>query len=255
MSILNGYTGMISDAGTPFYPILAQSFRAGCGLWQGVVRLRRTHGEIIMNDLEAKQTARTEAFSDGVIAIVITLLAFELRVPGEDATAQAGGLLPALAQNWATYLSFVISFVTVLIMWVNHHRMFTIITRTDQNFLILNGLLLMGITLVPFANKLVSDYIDTDQAALSLMIYNVLFAFIAVFYLLVWNYATKKRRLVTNSVPDAYIKAIDDKFWMGPLIWLAAGALGFVHIVLGVMAVLLLLVYFAMRDFSLMRSN
>ena len=94
--------------------------------------------------MAASETARIEAFSDGVFAIAITLLVLDLKVPrelGQDRTLEQ-----ALVAQWPAYLAFVSSFMTILIMWVNHHRMFTLIGRSDDRLLFYNGLLLMGVT-------------------------------------------------------------------------------------------------------------
>src|SRR5438093_9234247 len=110
---------------------------------------------------EEKQTGRIEAFSDGVLAIVITLLALDLRVPPipEDRSVS---LVSQLLKQWPVYLAFFISFMFVLVMWINHHRLFTAIRRSDNNLLLLNGLLLMGITVVPFGTALVAEYLQSD---------------------------------------------------------------------------------------------
>ena len=82
----------------------------------------------------AKETARVEAFSDGVFAIAITLLVLDLKAPPESASLLAG-----LLAQWPVYVAYLISFLFILIMWVNHHRMFEHIARVDNNFLYLNG--------------------------------------------------------------------------------------------------------------------
>src|SRR5262245_38427492 len=94
------------------------------------------------------ETARIEAFSDGVFAIAITLLVLDLKVPKE--AGHDLSLASALAAQWPAYLAFVTSFLTILVMWINHHRMFTLIGRSDDRLLVYNGLLLMGVTLVLF---------------------------------------------------------------------------------------------------------
>ena len=75
-----------------------------------------------------KESGRVEAFSDGVFAIAITLLILEVKVPrgfsGKD-------LVPALLEQWPSYAAFLTSFATIGIMWLNHHRLFTLIRRVD----------------------------------------------------------------------------------------------------------------------------
>src|SRR5579863_5349666 len=85
-----------------------------------------------------RQTGRLEAFSDGVFAIAMTLLALELKVPHP---ASAADLPSALASEWPSYLAFVTSFFTVLIMWVHHHAIFRLVHRVDAKLLFANGFL------------------------------------------------------------------------------------------------------------------
>ena len=81
----------------------------------------------------AKETSRLETFADGVFAIAITLLVLEIHVPegGEDLGA-------AILAQWPSFAAYVISFLTIGVMWVSHHQMFTIIRRTTPTFLFLN---------------------------------------------------------------------------------------------------------------------
>src|ERR1700680_3215204 len=98
--------------------------------------------------MSAEETGRVEAFSDGVFAIAMTLLVLDIKVPRD--LAEGGTPAQALPSQWPTYLAFVTSYATILIMWVNHHRLFTHIARWDDRLLFANGLLLLGIVLVPF---------------------------------------------------------------------------------------------------------
>jgi uncharacterized membrane protein len=140
---------------------------------------RPTVGELA----PSKETGRLEAFSDGVFAIAITLLALELHVPtlsGSQPTAAA--LWSALAHQWPSYVSFVTSFFTVLIMWVNHHGIFRLIRRTDGRLLFANGFMLMLVTIVPVPTALIATYLRTPAASAACAIYAGLFVVIACSY-------------------------------------------------------------------------
>jgi uncharacterized membrane protein len=110
-----------------------------------------------------KETGRVEAFSDGVFAIAITLLVLDLKVP-KAAEVGPEGLLPALFRQWPMFLAYLASFATILVMWVNHHKLFNFIHRTSDAFLFLNGLLLLFVTFVPFPTALVSEHLRDSQA-------------------------------------------------------------------------------------------
>lgn len=177
-----------------------------------------------MNEPDAleggKETGRIEAFSDGVFAIAITLLVLDLKVMP---FAQLGSkpLLDFLREQWASYLAYVISFLTILIMWVNHHMLFRHIKRTNHPFLILNGLLLMGITVVPFPTSLVADYIQHDNqyhdARVALAVYSGLFTTIALVYNMLWRYASAHDRLLGPRVDRRAVAGITRAYRLGPL--------------------------------------
>ena len=109
-------------------------------------------------------THRIEAFSDGVFAIVMTLLVFELKVPEMVSGAADIALLDALVKLWPKLLSFVLSFVIVGIYWVAHHHIFHYISRTDRTLLWLNNLFLMFVAFIPFPTALMGTYIGVPIA-------------------------------------------------------------------------------------------
>src|SRR5690242_14008465 len=113
------------------------------------------------------ETGRLEAFSDGVFAIATTLLVLDLKVPGSGEP-----LAETLLAEWPVFVAYVISFSFILIMWINHHWMFQHIVRIDSTFMLLNGLLLLGITVVPFPTNLVAQYVLTADQRLATAIYS-----------------------------------------------------------------------------------
>jgi uncharacterized membrane protein len=102
------------------------------------------------------KTARLEAFSDGVIAVAITLLVLNIDVPSLKPGESLGH---ALAANWPAYAAYVTSFLTIGIIWVNHHVMIGRLREADRVILFLNLLLLMSIAVLPFATRLMADYL------------------------------------------------------------------------------------------------
>jgi uncharacterized membrane protein len=110
---------------------------------------------------EAKETERLSAFSDGVFAVAITLLVFDFKLPNAEQLSSTGQtLIAALLQQWIVYLAYITSFLTILVMWVNHHNLLRQIQRIDRMFLLINGLLLMLIAAMPFPTALVVAYIQ-----------------------------------------------------------------------------------------------
>src|SRR5215207_2371109 len=108
-------------------------------------------------------TTRLEAFSDGVIAIAITLLVLEIRVPEEAESVSA--LWEALRDLWPAYLGYLISFATIGIMWANHHTIFRLITRTSHYLILTNLLFLLCLAFLPFPTALLTHTSATPTSA------------------------------------------------------------------------------------------
>jgi len=179
---------------------------------------------------EAKETGRIEAFSDGVFAIAITLLVLDMKVPGAKDLPQDVRLISVLGRQWPTYLAYVTSFLTILIMCVNHHRLFQHIRRTDQVFLMLNGLLLMGVTVVPFPTGLVAEYLHHREARAAAGVYSGCFVVIAIFFNVLWRYASHRGRLlVKNHNPDI-VAGITRQYRFGPVMYAVAFRASFIRV-------------------------
>ncbi len=100
-----------------------------------------------------------ESFSDGVIAVAITLLVLNIAVPKPGAASLAHDL----GHQWPAYVAYGISFITIGIIWINHHVMIGRLARTDHSILILNILLLLTIGLLPFATDLLATYLNSGH--------------------------------------------------------------------------------------------
>lgn len=127
------------------------------------------------------EKARVEAFSDGVFAIAITLLILELRVPEHS----GDHLWQALKDEWPSYLSYIISFSIIGIIWVNHHAVFSTVARIDRPLMFLNLLLLMTVVVIPFPTTLVADYVTEEDAGhIAVAVYSAVLLAMAVSFLL-----------------------------------------------------------------------
>jgi len=169
-----------------------------------------------------KETGRLEAFSDGVFAIAITLLALELKVPHFE----AGGDMPdrliaGLWHQWPSYFAFLTSFFTVLIMWVHHHRIFRQVRCVDATLLFANGFLLMLITVVPFPTAVVAEYLRTPAAGAACTFYAAFFVLISIgFSVLLW--AAFRESVLDPYASPATITRLRKSYRLGPPIYLAA---------------------------------
>ena len=195
---------------------------------------------------DARGTGRVEAFSDGIFAVAITLLVLTINVPHADALRPGESLLHALGQQWPSYLAYVTSFATILIMWVNHHNLFQQIWRTDHPFLLLNGVLLLGITVVPFPTALLATYIREPQARTAALVYSGMFLVIAIFFNLMWRYAAQDGRLLGPTADRRFVAVITRQYRTGPLLYLIPFALAFLSAFASFGFCMALAVYFAL---------
>lgn len=140
-----------------------------------------------------KETGRLEAFSDGVFAIAITLLVLNLSIPTNLTPITPSTLAAALWQKWPTYIIFIISFATILIMWVYHHRLFQSVRKAQTSLLFANGFLLLLVTVVPFPTNLVGTYLTTPAASVACAAYAGFFVLINASYNLLWLVILKQQ--------------------------------------------------------------
>lgn len=176
---------------------------------------------------EEKETLRTEAFSDGVFAIAITLLVLDIKVPALESLAENGGLVRALLNQWPVYLAFMISFVNLLIIWVCHHNIFSLIRKTDGNFLYINGFLLLTVTVFPFTSSLLGEYIGTEYASLAAAIFAAIIFFNCLSFNMLWNYVAGRRHLLIRDVAPEVIREIRNNGFIGLPFYVAAVAVAF----------------------------
>jgi uncharacterized membrane protein len=189
------------------------------------------------------ETARIEAFSDGVFAIAITLMIFQIKVP-------VPGDLPLFRQLvglWPSYVSFFISFAFIGIMWINHHRLFTHIRRSDNLLLVLNLLLLLGVTAVPFPTAVLAAHLGQRDQRTAALLYHGTYFFIAVFFNLLWRYAAQhNRRLLAPDADAVAVEKITRQYGYGPLLYLICFALAWVNVWASLIMNLALACFFAL---------
>ena len=194
-----------------------------------------------------KETGRLEAFSDGVFAVAITLLVLDIKTPrAADLAAGHTILTDALLAQWPAYLSYVLSFLAVLIMWINHHRMFRYIRRVDNTFLLLNGLLLLFVTLAPFPTSVLAEYVARPEAGTAAMVYSGSFICIGVFFNLMWIYASRRGRLLVRGYDRTAVKHMTTGYLVGPVVYIAAFLLAFFSVAASVGLCYLLTIFFAL---------
>ncbi len=169
-------------------------------------------------------TSRIEAFSDGIFAIAATLLVLEIGVNSTNG-AQLGR---ELLRIWPSYLAYATSFVTIGIIWINHHHNMRAIERVDRTFMFINLLLLLDVAFIPFPTKLVAAYLHRSGERPAVIAYAATLLVMAVLYTLWWRYARAGRRLIAPGVEEAELRAIDRGFAPGLPAYLLVFGLAFV---------------------------
>lgn len=133
-----------------------------------------------------------------------------------------GGLGHQLVRIWPSYAAYAVSFVTIGVMWVNHHTTLSQMARVDRAFLFINVFLLMLIAFIPFPTRLVALHVSGAGARPAALMYGVTLTVTAVFFNLFWLYAARGRRLLRADADDVVVARITRSYRPGPLIYGAA---------------------------------
>ena len=166
------------------------------------------------------ETTRLEAFSDGVFAIAITLLVLELKVPDGD-------LWQGLLHEWPALLSFTLSFVTILIMWTNHHANLRHVVRVDARLLFANGLLLLFITFIPFPTAVLSNHLARTDAKVAAAFYAGTFVCINLAWAFFWAAIGTRRATLAPRLGSREVRIVNVALVIGFVSYLVATLLAF----------------------------
>src|SRR5579864_926286 len=157
---------------------------------------------------------RAEAFSDGVFAVAITLLIFNLLPIGSGPKPPLTyGLLGG---EWPQYAAYVVSFLTIGIMWMNHHTLFAHVRLIDRPLLVLNLLLLMGVVAIPFPTALVADHLTGRGGSAAAVIYGVVMIVISFFYNAIWEYLVRHAEALGSRATRQALRDAIPGFGSGP---------------------------------------
>jgi uncharacterized membrane protein len=185
-----------------------------------------------------------EALSDGVFAIVITLLVLEMRVPHVDGPASVDALARALLALLPKFLAWVVSFVTVCVIWVNHHRLFRQVTRIDHVLFWRNANLLLWTSFIPFPTALLGDYPGNPLAA---SLYGAVMALMALaFVFLRRRMLAVPGLLIEEADPDAFRRGTVASILVGPVAYLLGAAVAWLSTPAALLAYAAIPAYFVL---------
>jgi uncharacterized membrane protein len=173
---------------------------------------------------ELPGTTRVEAFSDGVLAIVITLLVLEIKVPHLEAAHSINTSISALLNLIPKFLGYFLSFFFIAVFWVNHHRFFLLIKQVDNGLLWLNNLLLLSISFTPFPTAWIGEY---PNDAIGLVLFSFVLILAGIVFNIMWRYANRAK-LFHDTVEAPVILQAQKIGLVGPLIYFIAGMLSFI---------------------------
>jgi len=140
---------------------------------------------------ETNPNSRLEAFCDGVFAIALTLLIIDIKIPSTIEINNTPDFWVALKHITPSILAFILSFIIILITWVNHHNSMKLMNKSSASFIYANGFLLLTVVFVPFPTSLIGEYISTDYAAPAVILYNSVLALQAIGWILLCQAALK----------------------------------------------------------------
>ena len=169
-------------------------------------------------------TARLETFADGVFAIAATLLILNVDAQVSEDVHNLGGRLTHI---WPSYLAYAVSFVTIGIMWVNHHTIMGLVERADRRFLVANICLLLCIAFFPFTTRLVAEHVRGSGAEAAALAYGFTGVVTAVMFNVTWFYAALGRRLLRSDAHAGVVSGITRTYLAGPWIYLSATLVAF----------------------------
>jgi uncharacterized membrane protein len=188
------------------------------------------------------ETGRLETFADGVFAIAITLLVLGIRVPTLDEP-----LGQALAAQWPSFFAYVMSFLTIGIMWVQHHRLFTVIGRSNPTFAIINVIFLMFIAFLPYPTELLAQRVGQPGWLLATLLYGGTTVAIAVMYNVIWEYAASREGHLLKGHRDDAVRRVGARgYRYGPVLYLVLTLVAFIHPALSLIGFAAFAVYWAL---------
>ncbi len=196
--------------------------------------------------------SRVETFSDGIFAIIVTLLILELKVPHIEHANSVSELLTAVAMLIPKFASWVISFITICIVWVNHHRLFEMFKGINIVLFWLNVNLLLCVCFVPFPTALAGDYPGNP---LAVAFYGLVMALIGLAFFFIRLYGLRNMGLLKETVSlKAYKQSVFFALFFGFALYGFAAASAWINTTLSLAMYFLIAIYFVF-SFAIQRKD
>jgi len=163
--------------------------------------------------------SRIEALCDGVFAIAMTLMIFNIKVPEIPTELVPGKLVHEVFILWPKFLVYAISFVMLGVYWIGHHNQYHYILRTDRAFLWINIFFLMCVSIIPFSTGLLGQY---PTARTALVVYGLNLIMVGGLLYAHWWYATRRYRLVEGDIHPEVVRLAKHRILTAPVASLMA---------------------------------
>ena len=172
------------------------------------------------------ERGRVEAFSDGVFAVAITFLVLSIKVPS---TSEPGSMVHQLLKQWPAFAAWLISFMVIGIIWVNHHTFMNKLARVDRAMLFLNLLLLLFVVFLPYPTGIVADYLKVGgwDAKVAVALYGAVMLGMSLAFSAMYRWAGRHDELLDESVDVGQHRAAFRQFAVGVPIYAGLVAVSF----------------------------
>ncbi len=192
-------------------------------------------------------TSRLEAFSDGVFAVAITLLVLQFTVP----EVESGKLLAKVLGQWPQLVTYVASFLTVGIVWMNHHTIFRNLRAVDRTIQFINLVLLLTVVLVPYPTALLGRYLNSGlNGSVAAAFYAVVMTVMAISFQCLVGWALTHPNLLRPEVHGARVGEVLPRFALGLVLYAVSIGLAFVSSWLVVALYVFNAIYYAFNQLS-----
>ncbi len=209
--------------------------------------------KLLAKDQATSGSSRVEAFSDGVFAIAITLLILNIKVPDVEPGQH---LWSALGQQWPSYAAYVVSFLVIGIIWLNHHTLFGYVARVDRGLVVINLLLLLVVAAIPWPTALMAEYLRDDTASHdAAVVYSGVMVLVAVAYVSLWWWTTRSDRLLYPDVDYVRARATRGRFALGLVVYPVTVLLAFISAPLTLAVHGVLALYYAFNQVAVPRTG
>lgn len=170
-----------------------------------------------MNRIEFQlNTTRLEAFSDGVFAIIVTIMVFDVKLPALGSNPNPAELSSAFSALAPKLFSFVISFLVVVVFWIHHHQLFHSVERVDRKLLWHNNILLLFLSLIPATAAFLGN---SPRLPIAVALYGAVLLFSSLSASLLYRYAALGSELMDARIHRAERQRTLCKYWIAPMLY------------------------------------